>query len=152
MSLFATTTAEPHQALTTPQDVPGNDPAPSPLPSTNEILSVFFPSDAGGVGYLFEHGVLDAAPVPLEDVPVATPDLGATAMSSVNEGVNAHVSPAPSIPDPGTGGELSLTTAEPTATPTAAPSTLKQTLATEGTRLKALIARLGGPVSGASNG
>lgn len=149
MSLFATVNADQHEAVTTPEtDLPGNDPTPSPLASSAEVISTFFPSDAGGVGYLFDHGLLDAAPTPLEDVPVPTPDLGAAAMSAVNEGVDAHVSPMPSVPDPVAGATgLDLSTAEPVAT-VSSPSLLRTTLANEGSRLRNLFARLGGPTSG----
>jgi hypothetical protein len=142
MSLLAT---NPHQQLTpSPSDLPGNDPTPSPLASPAEALSALFPSDAGGVEYLFGGGILDAVATPLEDVPVQSPDLGAASMSAVNEGVNAHVSSMPDVPTPIAGGETNVPLAEPVAAPAPSQSTLKATLVAEGGRLKAMLARLGG--------
>ena len=79
--------------------IAGND-VPTPTPSPAEVVSTFFPSDAGGVGYLFEHGVMSAVPTPLEDTPVNSPNQGAIAMAAVSEGYNAHVSPMPDVPTP----------------------------------------------------
>jgi hypothetical protein len=146
VSLLAT---NPNQQLTqSPADLPGNDPTPSPLASPAEALSALFPSDAGGTEYLFGGGLMDAVATPLEDVPVLSPNLGATAMSSVNEGINAHVSAMPDVPTPVAGGETNVPLSEPVAAAPAPQSTLKATLVAEGSRLKALIARLGGPVNG----
>lgn len=146
MTLLATN----RNATVTEPDLPGNDPTPSPLPSADEVTSFLFPSDAGGVGYLFDHDLLDAVPTPLEDVPHNAPDAGALAMSAVNEGAaadNAHVSSMPDIPSPVTGGELGLTTAEPVDTP-APLSPLRATLLQEGQRLRQLFVNLGGQVGG----
>jgi hypothetical protein len=143
VSLLAT---NPNQTTAEP-DLPGNDPTPSPLASPVEALSALFPSDAGGVEFLFGGGILDAVATPLEDVPVLSPDLGAAAMSAVNEGVNAHVSAMPDVPTPAAGGETNVPLTEPAVAPVPQ-STLKATLVAEGSRLKALLARVGGPVSG----
>lgn len=146
---MSTLLTSPNQIITEP-DLPGNDPAPSPLPSTAEVASWLFPSDAGGVEYLFGGGFLDAAPVPLEDVPTNEPDAGAIAMAAVNEGAaadNAHVSAGmPDVPTPVTGGELGLSSGENTEPAPAQSSLFRQTVTAEGTRLKSLLARLGGPV------
>jgi hypothetical protein len=148
MSLLAT---NPNQQLTPSPDLPGNDPTPSPLASPAEAVFALFPSDSGTIEYLFGGGLSDAVATPLSDVPVQSPDLGATAMSAVNEGVNAHVSAMPDVPTPVAGGETGLTTAEPTvATPPT--SSLRDTLVAEGNRLKTLFARLGGPSASASGG
>ena len=59
---------------------------PFPLesaPSTAEVVASLFPSDAGGVGYLFGHDLFDAAPTPLDEVPVDRPDPAANAMGAV---------------------------------------------------------------------
>ena len=142
----------PNQIITEP-DLPGNDPTPSPLASPAEAASSLFASDAGGVEYLFGGGILAAVATPLEDVPHNSPDAGAIAMASVNEGAagdNAHVSGMPDIPTPVTGGEIGLSSGEATGPDAPAPSLLRQTMATEGARLKAVLARLGGQVGGAS--
>jgi hypothetical protein len=149
MSLLAT---NPNQQLTQAPDLPGNDPTPSPLASPAEAVFALFPSDSGTIEYLFGGGLMDAVATPLEDVPVLSPDLGATAMSSVNEGVNAHVSAMPDIPTPVAGGETNVPLAEPTVAAAPSQSTLKATLVAEGGRLKSLIARLGGPSASASGG
>lgn len=158
MSLLAT---HPNQVTESAPDLPGDDPTPAPLASANEVLATFFPSDAGGVGYLFDHGILDAAPTPLEDVPSNAPDAGAIAMSSVNEGAaadNAHVSGnnMPDIPSPVAGGATDVPLAEAGSVESsdapAAVSTLRQTLVQEGNRLRSIIARLGGPTTGGAGG
>ena len=138
----------PNQNTGAAPDLPGNDPTPSPLASPAEAIASLFPSDAGGVGYLFGHGMLNAVPTPLEDVKEPTPDVGANAMKAVaSEGVSAHASAMPNIPQPFAGGATDVPLAEPAA-PAVPTSTLRQTLLAEGTRLKQLLARLGGPTSG----
>ena len=139
--------------------IAGND-VPTPTPSPAEVVSTFFPSDAGGVGYLFEHGVMSAVPTPLEDTPVNSPNQGAIAMAAVSEGYNAHVSPMPDVPTPDhflnwlqclrtpvAGGASDVPLGEASA---AAPqqSSFMATLAQEGARVKALFAGLGGKPSG----
>jgi hypothetical protein len=126
--------------------IAGND-VPTPTPSPAEVVSTFFPSDAGGVGYLFEHGVMSAVPTPLEDTPVNSPNQGAIAMAAVSEGYNAHVSPMPDVPTPVAGGASDVPLGEASA---AAPqqSSFMATLAQEGARVKALFAGLGGKPSG----
>ena len=126
--------------------IAGND-TPTPTPSPAEVVSTFFPSDAGGVGYLFEHGALEAVPTPLEDTPVNSPNQGAIAMAAVSEGYNAHVSPMPDVPTPVAGGASDVPLGE---APVAAPqqSSFMATLAQEGARIKSLFASLGGPSGG----
>jgi hypothetical protein len=125
----------------------GNDPTPAPLASPAEAIHALFPSDAGSIEYLFGGGIADAVATPLEDVPVQSPDLGAAAMSAVNEGVNAHASAMPDVPTPVAGGETNVPLTEPTVA--AVPqSTLKATILAEGNRFKQLFAKLGGPVNG----
>jgi len=133
----------PNQTVAPAPDLPGNDPTPAPLVSPAEVLSSLYPSDAGGVGYLFDHGLANAVPTPLESVPTQSPDLGAASMSAVNEGVNAHVSAMPDVPTPVAGGAVDVPLAEPAA-PASQPSTLRQTLTQEGNRLKTFFAGLGG--------
>jgi hypothetical protein len=133
---------------------PGSDvvsgavtPDPAPTPSAAEVASVLFPSDAGGVGYLFEHGVLDAVPTPLEDTPVDSPNQGAIDMAAVNEGFNAHVSPGLDIPTP-IGPATDVPLSEPVAASAPQQSSFMATLAQEGARVKALFMGLGGTPSG----
>ena len=143
MSLLAT---NPHQAIAEP-DLPGNDPTPSPLASPAEALSSLFPSDAGGIEFIFGGGILDAVATPLEDVPHNAPDAGAIAMSAVNEGAaadNTHVSGMPDVPTPVTGGAIDVPLAEPSDAPPQT-SLFSSTMRAEGERLKALLGRLGGP-------
>jgi hypothetical protein len=147
--MLLSTTA--NQTVAPAPDLPGNDPTPAPLASPAEAVSLLFPSDAGGVGYLFDHGLANAVPTPLESVPVTSPDLGAAAMSSVNEGVNAHVSAMPQVPTPVAGGAVDVPLAEP-AVPAAQSSTLRQTLTQEGNRLKTFLAGLGGSSNGPAGG
>jgi len=79
-------------------------------------------------------------------VPVLSPDLGAAAMSAVNEGVNAHVSAMPDVPTPVAGARRTCRSLSPRRS--CAAVDLEGTLVAEGSRLKALLARVGGPVSG----
>ena len=92
-------------------------------------------------------GIADAVATPLDDPKEPTPDVGADAMKAVgSEGVSAHASAMPDIPQPFAGGTTDVVLSESAMTPDQ-PSVLRQTLAAEGGRLKALIARLGGPVA-----
>jgi hypothetical protein len=137
----------PNQNTGAAPDLPGNDPTPAPLASPAEAIASLFPSDAGGVGYLFDHGMLNAVPTPLEHPVETSPNLGAAAMTSVNEGVNAHVSAMPQVPTPVAGGATDVPLAEPAA-PAPQQSSFKDTLVAEGNRFKTLFARLGGTSGG----
>jgi hypothetical protein len=147
MSLLATNPAQvTDQAERT--DLPGSDPTPAPLASPAEAVFALFPSDSGTIEYLFGGGIADAVATPLDSPHEPTPDVGADAMKAVgSEGVSAHASAMPDIPQPFAGGTTDVPLSEPAAAAPAQPSLLRSTLAAEGGRLKALIARLGGPVA-----
>ncbi|MHB1803207.1 MAG: hypothetical protein ACYCU5_16420, partial [Actinomycetes bacterium] len=126
----------------------------APTPSPAEVAAALFPSDQGGVGYLFGHGMLDAVPTPLEQVPANRPNAAALAMNASGEGMTVHVSGAPDVPSPvgpvGAQGQEAGVPGEPTvATPQAVPvSTLRQTLTNEWGRVRGILVGLGGKVSG----
>jgi hypothetical protein len=86
----------------TSEDVSTFEPVDTTPATSGELLSALFPSDAGGVGYLFGHGLLDAAPTPLEEIPVDSPSPAANAMNASAEHLAANVySTHEGVPDGG---------------------------------------------------
>jgi hypothetical protein len=122
-------------------------PDPTPTPAPAEVLASLFPSDAGGVEYLFGGNLLDAVPTPLEGPPETHPNEAANAMNATSEGVSVHVSTPPDVPTPVTGGAIDVPLAEQ-ATEAAAPSTkptLASTISAELARVKRALVAIGGP-------
>ncbi len=86
----------------TSEDVSTFEPVDTTAATSSELLAALFPSDAGGVGYLFGHDLLDAAPTPLENISVTSPSPAANAMNASAEHLGAQVySTHEGVPDGG---------------------------------------------------